>query len=192
MTRKYTKKKRAEAQAETHRRIAQAALDLHRIHGPGRTTISMVAEQAGVQRHTLYAHFPDEKSLFLACSALHLAEDPPPESAAWIEIGNRKARLEAGLGAIYAWFARNDGLIAAVMRDAEYHPLTREISQHHFGPRFMAWAASLSAEGDTGEARAMVALALSFHSWRTLVRDGGLSSDAAARLMAANILKAGG
>ena len=70
MTRTYTLKRRAEQQMETRRRIVEAAVDLHSSVGPALTSISMVAERAGVQRHTLYAHFPDEKSLFLACSGL--------------------------------------------------------------------------------------------------------------------------
>ena len=70
MARKYTLKKRADQQAQTRQRIVEAAVDLHGSVGPAATTISMVAERAGVQRHTLYAHFPDERSLFLACSGL--------------------------------------------------------------------------------------------------------------------------
>ena len=67
MTRTYTLKRRAEQQADTRRRIVEAAVDLHSSVGPALTTFSMVAERAGVQRHTLYAHFPDERSLNLAC-----------------------------------------------------------------------------------------------------------------------------
>jgi hypothetical protein len=33
--------------------------------GPALTTFTMLAEHAGVQRHTLFAHFPDELSLTL-------------------------------------------------------------------------------------------------------------------------------
>jgi AcrR family transcriptional regulator len=69
MARTYTLKRRAEQQAETRQRIVEAAVDLHSV-GPAFTTISMIAERAGVQRHTVYAHFPDERSLYLACSGL--------------------------------------------------------------------------------------------------------------------------
>ena len=73
MKRTYTLRRRAEQQAQTWRRIVEAAVDLHGSIGPALTTFSMVAERAGVQRHTLYAHFPDERSLNLACSALVLS-----------------------------------------------------------------------------------------------------------------------
>ena len=76
MTRTYTLKRRAEQQAETRQRIVEAAVDLHGSVGPAATTFSMIAERAGVQRHTLYAHFPDERSLYLACSGLYDGSRP--------------------------------------------------------------------------------------------------------------------
>ena len=83
MTRTYTLKKRAERQDETRRRIIEAAVNLHSSVGPALTTFSMVAEHAGVQRHTLYSHFPDERSLYMACSGLVNERDPLPDAAAW-------------------------------------------------------------------------------------------------------------
>lgn len=190
MARKYTLSKRAEQQAETRRRIAQAAIDLHSIHGPARTTLSQVAEQAGVQRHTLYAHFPDEKSLALACSGLHLEQDPPPRSAQWAEVEGRGQRLVTALRAIYSWYDRNSSLLAAVLRDAEYHEVTREVSQLRFGPTMADWLATLGDPQDPPRRRAMLALALSFHGWRTLMREGGLAVDDAAETMTAAVLAA--
>src|SRR6187551_1817093 len=127
MSRTYTLKRRAEQQADTRRRIVEAAVDLHSSVGPALTTLSMVAEKAGVQRHTLYAHFPDERSLFLACSGLAHERDPLPDAAPWREIVEPRQRLETGLSAIYGWYQRNAGLLANILRDAEIHPLTREI-----------------------------------------------------------------
>src|SRR5215470_8564613 len=103
MTRTYTLKKRAEQQAETRQRIVEAAVELHGSVGPSATTISMVAERAGVQRHTLYAHFPDERSLLMACSGLVQERDPMPEAAPWRSILDRRERLRTGLSALYDW-----------------------------------------------------------------------------------------
>src|SRR5512144_370902 len=128
MARTYTLKRRAEQQAETRQRIVEAAVDLHGTVGPARTTFSMVAERAGVQRHTLYAHFPDERSLLMACSALALERDPPPDPAPWRSIDDRYERLRAGLSEIYAWYERNADLTGCVLRDAESHPLVREVN----------------------------------------------------------------
>src|ERR687888_296648 len=67
--RKYELKKRAEQLAETRRRITETTVELHRTVGPAATQISEIARRAGVQRVTVYNHFPDDASLFAACSA---------------------------------------------------------------------------------------------------------------------------
>jgi AcrR family transcriptional regulator len=182
MTRTYTLKRRAEQQAETRRRIVEAAVELHGSVGPALTTFSMVAERAGVQRHTLYAHFPDERSLNLACSGLTLERDPLPDAGPWRDIEDRRERLRVGLAAIYGWYERNADLAACVLRDAEYHPLTREIAAMRFGPYLAAYQEVLGARLSSKQ-RAVLGLALSFFTWRTLVRDGGLKRAAAVATM---------
>lgn len=190
MKRVYTLKRRAAQQADTRRRIVEAALKLHGSVGPGRTSLSMVAERAGVQRHTLYAHFPNERSLFLACSGLHLERDPLPEAAPWAEIAEPAARLRAGLGALYGWYARNAALAGCVMRDAEFHELTREVAALRFGPAMASYAEVLGAPLAEGPQRAMLALALSFFTWRSLTQ-AGLSPEQAVEAMARAVLSAG-
>jgi AcrR family transcriptional regulator len=182
MPRTYTLKRRAAQQAETRRRIVQAAIDLHGSVGPALTTISMVAARAGVQRHTLYAHFPDERSLSLACSGLTLERDPLPDAAPWRAIADRRERLRVGLGALYGWYQRNAGMAACVLRDAEYHALTREIIAVRYGPRFAAYHKVLGARLSRKQ-RAVLRLALSFFTWRTLVRESGLKQGAAVGAM---------
>jgi AcrR family transcriptional regulator len=190
MTRKYTLRRRAEQQAETRQRIVEAALDLHSSVGPARTSFSMVAERAGVQRHTLYAHFPDERSLFLACSGHNLEVNPPPDAASWSAVPAGRERLTVGLGEIYAWYERKAAVTAHVMRDVEINPALREIVQMRRGPLAAAWRTALGEGLGTPEQAAMLALALSFHTWRTLARDAGLGSAAAAEIMAAAIVSA--
>src|SRR5215204_1067879 len=139
MTRTYKLKRRAEQQAETRQRIVEAAVELHSSVGPALTTISMVAERAGVQRHTLYAHFPDERSLLLACSGLAAERDPLPDADPWRAIADRRERLRIGLRALYDWYGRNAERAACVLRDAEVHALTKEISQMRMGPFMRAY-----------------------------------------------------
>lgn len=190
MARNYTLKRRAAKQAETRRRIVEAAVDLHGTVGPAQTTVSMVAERAGVQRHTVYAHFPDERSLMLACSGLAMDNDPPPDSAAWAAIADPAERLRTGLGALYDWYGRNAGLLACILRDSEHHALTREITEMRHGPAMRAYHDRLGA-GLDGRQRALLALALSFHTWRTLTRDAGLDRDAAVTVMVEAIVEPG-
>lgn len=182
MARTYTLRKRAEQQAETRRRIVEATVELHSSVGPADTTLSMIAERAGVQRHTLYAHFPDERSLSMACSG-HVAErDPLPDAAPWRAIADRTLRLRTGLAAIYGWYAEHLELVACLMRDIERHALTKEIVDLRFGPSIAQWTEVLGA-GLTDKQRAMLQLSLSFHSFRTLTEGAGLSGDAAVEAM---------
>jgi AcrR family transcriptional regulator len=182
MTRTYTLRRRAEQQAETRRRIVEAAVDLHSSVGPALTTFSMVAERAGVQRHTLYAHFPDERSLNLACSGLAMERDPLPDADPWRAIADQCERLRTGLRAIYGWYERNASLAACVLRDAEYHALTREIAGMRFAPHMAAYGEVLGAKLNARQ-RTVLRLALSFFTWRTLVREGGLKPGAAVEAM---------
>lgn len=182
MTRTYTLKRRAEQQADTRRRIVEAAVGLHGSVGPAATTFSMVAERAGVQRHTLYAHFPDERSLLMACSGLAMERWPPPDAAPWRSIADRRERLRTGLQEIYGWYERNAELTACVMRDAEVHPLVREINMLRFGPYVAAYNDVLGEKLNAAQ-RAVLTLALSFFTWRTLVRESGLKEAAAVAAM---------
>lgn len=187
--RAYTLKKRAESQAETRQRIVEAAVELHRDVGPLRTSLSMVAERAGVQRHTLYAHFPDDRALFMACSAHNLEQNPRPEAEAWKSIADRDERLRAGLTELYRWYADNEKMTASVLRDVEVSPLLQEIGKIRIAPFYKAYREVLGEKLNARQ-QAMLALALSFYTWRTLVRDGGLSTKAAAEQMTRAVIGA--
>jgi AcrR family transcriptional regulator len=182
MARNYRLKRRAEQQAETRQRIVDAAIELHTEIGPAKTTFSMVAEKAGVQRHTLYAHFPDERSLVMACSGHMQEQSPPPDAEAWRGIEDRRARLTAGLTEIYGWFEKHAQLLSSVLRDAEHYALVREVSQMRYGPAVGLWHKVLGA-GLKDKQHAMLNVALSFYTWRTLTRDSGLKTSAAVASM---------
>ncbi len=170
--------KRAEKQAETRARIVEATLALHSTLGPARTTVSQIAERAGVQRHTVYAHFPEERSLFLACSGLALERNPLPDPAAWAALPTGRERLRTGLAALYGWFERNAEMAACVLRDAEDHALTGEMIALRMAPTFAA-AAAVLGEGLSERQRGLLAVALDFACWRNLA----LPAEAAATLM---------
>lgn len=133
----------------------------------------MVAEKAGVQRHTLYAHFPDELSLSMACSGHVYERDPLPDAAAWSNIEDVEDRLTTGLTAIYAWYGRHASLMACVMRDMEYHATTREVMARRVAPVVAGWHEVLGRNLSVTQ-RPMLHLALSFHTWRALVQEAGL------------------
>ncbi|WP_298366402.1 TetR family transcriptional regulator [uncultured Bradyrhizobium sp.] len=144
--------------------------------------MTMIAERAGVQRHTLYAHFPDERSLLLACSELAMERNPLPDAEPWRAIADQHARLRTGLLAIYGWYERNAALAACVLRDAEFHALTKEIVAIRWGPHMAAYQEVLGAKLSAKQ-RALLRLALSFFTWRTLAPEGGLKRAAAVEAM---------
>ena len=110
MARKYEMKRRAERQKETHQRIIEATVELHQTMGPARTTVSAIAEKAGVQRHTYYAHFPELKDLYHACTAHYLERNPLPEPISWAEVADHEERLRRALSEVYAYYGQRADL----------------------------------------------------------------------------------
>ena len=192
--RKYEQRKRADSVAETRRRITQAAVELHGTVGPARTTMSAVAKRAGVQRQTLYRHFPSEDVLFHACSAMFWEHAPPPEAAAWRSIADPGERLAVGLEEAYRYYERAAPMLAGVARDREFIPSV----ETHMAPfeTFRTQALDVLSAGwgaRGGRARlvrAAVAHALAFETWASLVRDGGATRPQAVELMRALVARA--
>lgn len=67
---------------------------------------------------------------------------------------------------------RNASLMSCLMRDIEYHAITQEIVDIQISPVIRGWHEALG-NGLNEEQRAMLHLALSFFTWRTLSRDCG-------------------
>jgi AcrR family transcriptional regulator len=186
MTREYELKRRAEQMADTRRRIVEATIELHQELGPARTSVSAIADRAGVQRQTYYRHFPDPRSLQLACSGLHLERNPPPDPRAWRAIADPYQRLRTGLGELYAYYAANEPMLANVIRDAETDPVTREIAELRMAAIAElrdALAEGLQHDGSSPQLPAALGLAMDFHTWRLLVRGHGLPTSEAVELV---------
>jgi AcrR family transcriptional regulator len=186
--RPYRLGKRAQKQEETRRRIVEAAVDLHSTLGPAHTTVAQIADRAGVQRHTYYAHFPKEWDLLLACSSLALERDPLPDPEQLRPLPKGRERIAAGLEQLYGWFSRNRQQAACVLRDAEHHQPTREIVQLRMAPMFAA-AREVMSEGLGTRSLALLNVALEFVCWRTLSPPH--SAEQAAALMADAIVRVG-
>jgi AcrR family transcriptional regulator len=184
--REYRKKKRAEQEEETRSRIVEVTIELHRTIGPAATTVSEIAERAGVGRVTVYRHFPDEPTLSRACSGLYMQRNPLPDPDRWLEIADPAERLRRALAEVYAYHRANEAMFSHVLADARDHDVMKPYHAH--------WqrAADVLVEPWRlrGRARALlrggIGLALSFEAWRTLVRDHGLTDrqavDVAVRL----------
>ena len=189
----YRKRVRARQEEETRRRITEAAMELHGSLGPARTTISAVAERAGVQRATLYRHFPDEASLFGACSAHWATLHPPPDASRWASIADPDERLRRALSELYAWYGSDEQMFLNVFRDAELVPAMRAPVEARTKRFEQAVAEIMRGRPERGRARkraaAAVAHAASFATWHALTRQGGLS-DAEAVAVAAGMVAA--
>lgn len=186
--RPYRKHRRAQLEDETRLKITEAAVDLHGSIGPAGTTISAIAERARVQRATVYRHFPDEESLFGACSSHWAAQNPRPELAGWAAIADPDERLRTALGELYAWYDRAEYMLEKTTRDAPLVPAMRPVMEV-VGAWFEEAVETLArGRPERGarrrRARAALGHALSFPTWRSLVRDQGLSEAEAVGLMA--------
>jgi AcrR family transcriptional regulator len=193
--RTYRKARRAEQEDQTRRRITEAAVRLHGTVGPARTTIKGIAAEAGVQRGTVYRHFPDLDSLFMACSAHWASLNPPPDPAMWSAIGDPNARLRHALTELYEWYAWAEPMLSNIFRDAASVPAIAAASES-LQSRFEALHATLM-RGRRRRGRAGVRVAgaighaLDFGTWRSLTRGQGLRADEAVELMVALVDAAG-
>jgi AcrR family transcriptional regulator len=183
LKRKYELKKRAEQMGETHRRITDAAIELHGTVGPSRTTMSAVAKRAGVERRTLYRHFPTEADLFAACSTHYFTANPWPDLGSWRAIRDPQKRLERALDELYAYYERTEPMFSNVLRDAELVDFARDaVAPLH---AYLDEAAEILTIGRHVRGRRRQLLrgalrhALAFSTWRSLATNGIGRSDSA-------------
>lgn len=183
--RRYQKRRRAEQEEATRRRITEAAVALHGTVGPARTTISALAREAGVQRATVYRHFPDEASLLRACSAHWAAQHPAPDPRPWRSVEDPEERVRTALAALYAFYRAAEPMLANVVRDAGALPALREAGapwRDYLSGVEDLLAAGLGA-ADEPLLRGALALALDFRTWQVLARERGHSDAEATELM---------
>lgn len=180
-------KKRAEAEEETRRRITQSTVDLHEALGPSRTSVSAIAEHAGVRRSTVYRHFPDELALFTACTSHWMGANPPPDPSPWAKIPDADDRLSTALNALYPYYRRTRQMMTNIHRDEEVMPLVKQMMGRYRS--YLEAARDTLLDGctiPTGRSRAVEAAighALSFPVWRSLAMEQGLSDQECSELM---------
>jgi AcrR family transcriptional regulator len=182
--RTYRMGRRRESLEATRQRIAEAAFELHATIGPAQTSISAVAERAGVQRHTVYNHFPDMTALIRACTEHGLRVTRIPEAAPWQAEEDPTKRLRAGLIELYGYYRANARLLGNVVRDLPVMGSGgSEAFIEHMGGLFGALAAGWTGEDATQRLRMIsIGHAMAFETWQSLT-DQGLSDAEAAELM---------
>jgi AcrR family transcriptional regulator len=184
--RPYRKKRRAELEEQTRLRITESAMELHGSIGPSRTSMSAIAERAGVRRSTLYRHFPDEAAVFAACSAHWRDANPAPDPGAWAAIADPDERLATALDELYPHYRSTEPMMANLHRDEALNPTVKQTFSAFHG--YLAACADVLMGGRSlrGHARrrvrAAIGHALSFRTWQSLSAQG-LDDAEAAELM---------
>lgn len=187
LTRKYEMTRRAAGVEATRRRIVEAAVELHEDLGPARTTVKAIAERAGVQRLTVYRHFPDEVAMLTACSSRWAERNPRPDSTGWSGIGDPEKRLRVALEALYIYYASEEKMIANSLRDAPLIPFVRDRAEKF--ERYLVEAGKELKKGwrvrgaTKQHLSTLLSHALRFETWRSL-KQQGLAPSQAADLMA--------
>ena len=185
--RPYRMKRRAELEEQTRRRITESAVALHEELGPAHTSISAIAERAGVRRSTVYRHFPDEETLFAACSSHWRAANPPPDMRAWAAIADPSARTDTALTELYAFYRRTEDMYTSLLRDEPVHATVRRQLRAFHGYVHAIEDVLMAGRGLRGAAarrtRAAIGHAVAFPTWRSLTHDQGLSDADAVRMM---------
>jgi AcrR family transcriptional regulator len=186
-TRPYRMTRRAELEEETRRRITASTIALHEEIGPAATSISAIAEHAGVRRSTVYRHFPSEESLFAACSSHWRAANPPPDPVQWSAIADPTARTQTALHDLYAFYAQTQDMYASLLRDEPLVPIVQRLLVDYYGYLESIQgllAAGRGLRGRPGRStRAAIGHALAFSTWRSLTREQGLPERDAVALM---------
>jgi AcrR family transcriptional regulator len=185
--RPYKMKRRAEQEAQTKLRITESAVELHGSLGPARTSMSAVAEHAGVPRSTVYRHFPDEQALFGACSVHWAEENPPPDVSRWEKIEDPDERLAVALGELYAYYRRAGGMLDKLLRDEATVPVVAELFAPFHQLLGLIAEILMRGRGLRGKAkervRAAIGHAVSFRTWENLTQAQGLDDRQASELM---------
>jgi len=171
----------------THRRIVEAAIELHTTVGPGRTTISAVAERAGVQRLTVYRHFPREEDLFRACVVHGWERFPPPDPGPWRRIADPRRRLRIALAELYEYYGRVGDPFLVIVRDFPRVPALAALNAPYFAKWEEMRDVLAAGRGARGRRRhillAALEHALALETWESLVRRSGLSDEEAVELL---------
>ncbi|MDQ6921012.1 MAG: TetR/AcrR family transcriptional regulator [Candidatus Dormibacteraeota bacterium] len=190
---KYHLKARAESETRTRKRIVEAAVALHSEVGPALTTVRAIAARAGVGRPTVYRHFPDDLSLFTACSSYGATIHPLPDPEQWLLVVDPALRTRTALQELYSYYRQHERRLTNILRDAESIPAIRQVNEIVISPRLRRMQEVLEVGWvvvDPTTLSAALGTVLHFYTWRLMTRDQRLD-DAGAIALAVAIVSCG-
>jgi AcrR family transcriptional regulator len=104
--RRYRLDRRAETAEETRRRLVQATFELHAEQGIHATTMTHIAERAGVSVGTVYHHFPTYQDAVFACSQHAAATNPFPTPGIFAGLTTMEDRVRRLVRETFGFYER--------------------------------------------------------------------------------------
>lgn len=152
-------------------------MELHRTAGPANTTVTQVAERAGVSRMTVYNHFPADLDLIEACSDHWQQKNALPDPEPWAQIRDPDIRIGVALAELYGWYRNTEDMMGKILRDAPIVPALGELMRGRWWTLIERMVDTLSSERDPSaiareRVRASIRVALDFGTWKTLTTSG--------------------
>jgi len=125
-----------------------------------------------VERLTVYRHFPDDRSMFEACTSHYATQVPGPDQAAWAGIEEPAERLRAVLLSFYDYYGRAEDVLTHAARDLPQLPALaavlspwREFVGAVRNDLLEAWEVPVPSRARLSAA---ISHALRFETWRSL------------------------
>jgi AcrR family transcriptional regulator len=174
--------KRAQAADETRRRIVEACFELHARQGIAATTMTQVAEVAGVGIGTVYHYFPSYEDAVTACGAFTAATVPLPTSEALAGSDELGERLEALAAAVFDFYDRLEPFVRIRAERDRFEPVHRFVEHEESNRRALTRAALEPFGAD--EATVQLVAALLDAAVYDELRRAGYSPGTAARSVA--------
>lgn len=190
--RTYTMRARQETVDQTRLRITEAIMRLHESVGPRATTVSAIAEEAGVTRLTVYRHFPDEEALVIACSDHWSRLHPRPDPQSWASIDDPLLRLQTALAQTYAWARPAAPMMSKIFQDLDAMPSFVS----HFLAADEQERVAVLRRGFVARGRSLLMLeavlahALRLSTWESLCLSRGLTDPEAVNIMLGAVVAA--
>ena len=180
-SRPYRMRKRAELVDQTRRRITEAAVRLHTTVGPANTSISTVAEEAGVTRLTVYRHFADQDELFDACRRHWYTANPLPDTEGWRAIPALEDRARRAFSDMYGWYRDHGAELFPIYRDMATMPRsTQEQARTDARARVDTLVDGIPVPNSARRTlRAVAGHLLGLMTWRSLAVEQGLGNEEA-------------
>ena len=174
--------RRAAANAETRRRIVDAAIALHAQKGVLGTSWPDIAKRADVALGTVYRHFPSLDQLVPACTSENALRTKPPGPSILVGLTRPQERIGQFVQELFAFYGRTAPWTPRASIDRHEIPVLDTILSRREAALKALVEETLGPLRRRRHALEATLALTDFGVWRSLTHSG-LSTDAAARLI---------